>query len=282
LPVVARKVDVARERLDKVLVERGLAESRERAQALILAGSVKVDGQTVRRAAAPVGPEARIELAARLPYVSRGGLKLQHALTAFGLDVRDLTLADVGASTGGFTDCLLQRGAARVYAIDVGRGQLDWRLRNDRRVVVMERTHARDLAGLPEPIDAAVADLSFISLAQVLPSVFGWLRPGGWVVALVKPQFEAGRDKVGRGGVVRDPAVHAQVLRDLAAALAARGWPVRGLTPSPITGPAGNREFLIHVRADADAPTLDLEGAIGAAVEPVADRPPAAGRATAC
>ncbi|HEY3111475.1 MAG TPA: TlyA family RNA methyltransferase, partial [Chloroflexota bacterium] len=244
---------MARERLDRVLVERGLAESRERARALILAGSVTVDGQPARLAAAPVGPEARVELAARLPYVSRGGLKLEHALTSFGLDVRDLTLADVGASTGGFTDCLLQRGAARVYAIDVGRGQLDWRLRRDPRVVVMERTHARELARLPEPIDAAVADLSFISLRQVLPSVFGWLRPEGWAVALVKPQFEAGRGQVGRGGVVRDPAVHARVLREVAAAVAERGWPVAAVVASPIRGPAGNREFLIHLRPDRDS-----------------------------
>jgi 23S rRNA (cytidine1920-2'-O)/16S rRNA (cytidine1409-2'-O)-methyltransferase len=258
---------VARERLDRVLVERGLAESRERAQALILAGSVTVDGQPARRAAAPVGPEARVELAARLPYVSRGGLKLERALTAFGLDVRDLTLADVGASTGGFTDCLLQRGAARVYAIDVGRGQLDWRLRRDPRVVVMERTHARELARLPEPIDAAVADLSFISLRQVLPSVFGWLRPDGWAVALVKPQFEAGRGQVGRGGVVRDPAVHAQVLREVAAAVAERGWPVAAVVASPITGPAGNREFLMHLRPDRAGAPVDLEGQIARAVE---------------
>ena len=258
---------MARERLDRVLVERGLAESRERAQALILAGAVTVDGQIARRAAAPVGPEARVELAARLPYVSRGGLKLERALDAFDLDVRDLTLADVGASTGGFTDCLLQRGAARVYAIDVGRGQLDWRLRQDPRVVVMERTHARGLERLPEPVDAAVADLSFISLRQVLPSVFGWLRPGGWVVALVKPQFEAGRRQVGRGGVVRDPAVHAQVLRDVAAAVAERGRRVVAVTASPITGPAGNREFLVEVRPDGSRPGEELEEQIARAVE---------------
>jgi 23S rRNA (cytidine1920-2'-O)/16S rRNA (cytidine1409-2'-O)-methyltransferase len=247
-----------------VLVERGLAESRERAQALILAGAVTVDGQTARRAAAPVGPQARVELAARLPYVSRGGLKLERALTAFGLDVRGLTLADVGASTGGFTDCLLQRGAARVYAIDVGRGQLDWRLRQDPRVVVMERTHARGLERLPEPVDAAVADLSFISLRQVLPSVFGWLRPGGWVVALVKPQFEAGRAQVGRGGVVRDPAVHAQVLREVAASVAEQGRRVVAVASSPITGPAGNREFLVEIAPGGG--DVDLDGAIEAAV----------------
>src|SRR5689334_3974407 len=160
-----------RERLDRVMVDRGLAESRERAQALIMAGAVAVDGQPARRAAMPIGDEAQIALRERLPYVSRGGVKLAHALDHFEIPVDGLTLADVGASTGGFTDCLLQRGAARVYAIDVGRGQLDWRLRQDRRVVVIERTHARDLVGLPEPVDAAVADVSFISLRQVLPSV---------------------------------------------------------------------------------------------------------------
>jgi len=238
---------LARERLDRAMVERGLAESRERAQALIMAGAVAVDGQPARRAAMPVGESARIDLKAQLPYVSRGGVKLAHALDHFGIDVRGLTLADVGASTGGFTDCLLQRGAARVYAIDVGYGQLDWRLRQDPRVVVMERTHARGLLALAEPVDAAVVDVSFISLRLVLPNVFGWLRPRGWVVALIKPQFEAGRAQVGRGGVVRDPAVHEQVVADVTRAVEALGRRVVGVTPSPIVGPAGNREFLAHV-----------------------------------
>jgi 23S rRNA (cytidine1920-2'-O)/16S rRNA (cytidine1409-2'-O)-methyltransferase len=255
---------VARERLDRLLVDRGLAESRERAQAMILAGIVRVDGETARRAALPVSADAAVEVADRLPFVSRGGLKLAHALDRFGLDPSGQTVADVGASTGGFTDCLLQRGARRVYAIDVGRGQLDWRLRRDQRVVVMERTHARDLADLPEPLDGATVDVSFISLRQVLPSVFGWLTPDGWTVALVKPQFEAGREQVGKGGVVRDPAVHARVLRDVAEAIRQHGRAVHGLTRSPIRGPAGNREFLILVRPEPSG--LDLEAAVGDAV----------------
>jgi 23S rRNA (cytidine1920-2'-O)/16S rRNA (cytidine1409-2'-O)-methyltransferase len=233
--------------LDRAMVERGLAESRERAQALIMAGAVAVDGQPARRAAMPIDAAAEIAVQARQPYVSRGGFKLAHALDAFELDVTGLTLADVGASTGGFTDCLLQRGAARVYAIDVGYGQLDWRLRQDPRVVVMERTHAREVNALPEPIDAAVVDVSFISLRLVLPNVFGWLKPAGWVVALIKPQFEAGRDQVGKGGVVRDPAVHEQVIEAVTAAVRAMGRRVVNVTPSPLLGPAGNREFLAHV-----------------------------------
>lgn len=262
--MVARKDGVARERLDRVLVERGLAESRERAQALIMAGSVTIDGQPARRAATPVPADARIELAERLPFVSRGGLKLAHALDVFAVEVEGATLADVGASTGGFTDCLLQRGAARVYAIDVGRGQLAWRLRQDPRVVVMERTHARHLERLSEPIDGAVADVSFISLRLVLPRVFAWQRPGAWTIALIKPQFEAGRAQVGRGGVVRDPAVHRQVLRQVADMVADAGRHVAGVSSSPIVGPAGNREFLLYARSDGAA--IDLEPAIELAV----------------
>jgi len=231
---------------------------------MILAGIVRVDGEIARRAALPVADAAEVEVAERLPFVSRGGLKLAHALDQFGLDPRGQTLADVGASTGGFTDCLLQRGAARVYAIDVGRGQLDWRLRRDGRVVVMERTHARDLANLPEPVDGATVDVSFISLRQVLPAVFGWLRPGGWTVALVKPQFEAGREQVGKGGVVRDPLVHARVLREVADAIRRHGRAVHGLTPSPLRGPAGNREFLLLARPEPSE--LDFEAAVGDAV----------------
>jgi 23S rRNA (cytidine1920-2'-O)/16S rRNA (cytidine1409-2'-O)-methyltransferase len=238
---------MARERLDRVMVDRGLAESRGRAQALIMAGSVAVDGQPARRAAMPIDAAAEIAVKAGTPYVSRGGLKLAHAVEHFGLEVTGLTLADVGASTGGFTDCLLQNGAACIYAIDVGYGQLDWRLRQDPRVVVMERTHARAVAALPEPLDAAVVDVSFISLRLVLPNVFGWLKPGGWVVALIKPQFEAGREQVGKGGVVRDPAVHEQVIQDVTTAVEALGRRVTGVTASPILGPAGNKEFLAHL-----------------------------------
>jgi len=239
---------VTRQRLDNLLVERGLAKSRERAQALILAGSVTVDGQPARRAAAPTPADAQIRLIKRLPFVSRGGLKLAHALDTFGIDPAGLTIADVGASTGGFTDCLLQRGAARVYAIDVGRGQLDWRLRQDPRVVSMERTHVRDLSALPEMVDGAVVDVSFISLRQVLPSVFRWLKPSAWTIALVKPQFEAGRAQVGRGGVVRAPAVHEQVLRDIRSSIESHQHVVENTSESPLLGPAGNREFLIYIR----------------------------------
>ncbi len=242
-----RMSEKVRVRLDRAMVDRGLVASRERAQALILAGAVAVDGQLARRAAMPVGLDAAIDVRGSIPYVSRGGLKLAHALDHFGLDPAGLVAADVGASTGGFTDCLLQRGAARVYAIDVGYGQLDWRLRQDPRVVVMERTHARDLIALPEIVDAATVDVSFISLRLVLPNVFGWLREGGWVVALIKPQFEAGRHQVGRGGVVRDPAVHEQVVARVARAVEALGHRVVGVTPSPLLGPAGNREFLAHL-----------------------------------
>lgn len=242
---VERMSEVARERLDRLMVFRGLAESRERAQALILAGVVAVDGQPARRAAMPVDGEAEIAVKERRPYVSRGGLKLEQALDHFAIDPSGLVIADVGASTGGFTDCLLQRGAARVYAIDVGYGQLDYKLRQDPRVVAMERTHARELRSLPEPIDAAVVDVSFISLRSVLPSVLGWLRPEAWLVALIKPQFEAGRGQVGKGGVVRNPAVHDEVIANVTAAIGALGKRVVGVTPSPILGPAGNREFLV-------------------------------------
>ena len=246
----ARKVAaLARERLDRLLVDRGLAESRERAQAMIMAGIVRVDGAPARRAALPVAPEADVEVQGKLPYVSRGGVKLAHALERFGLDPSGQVLADVGASTGGFTDCLLQRGARKVYAVDVGYGQLDYRLRQDERVVVMERTHARDLARLPEPVDGATVDVSFISLRQVLPSIFRWQRAGAWTIALVKPQFEAGRAQVGKGGVVRDPAVHDQVLAEIEQAVHSLGHHAAGVTPSPILGPAGNREFLLHIRS---------------------------------
>jgi 23S rRNA (cytidine1920-2'-O)/16S rRNA (cytidine1409-2'-O)-methyltransferase len=256
----------ARERLDKLLVDRGLAETRARAQALILAGAVRVGGEVARRAALPVMPDAAIALAARLPYVSRGGVKLAHALDVFGVDPRDAVVADVGASTGGFTDCLLQRGAACVYAVDVGYGQLDARLRADVRVVVMERTHARDLVSLPELVDASVIDVSFISVRAVLPTVVRWCRPGAWIVALVKPQFEAGRDQVPRGGVVIDPTVHRAVLVATAETIVGIGWGVLGVTASPIRGPAGNREFFIHAWDGAGIAQPAIEDAVELAV----------------
>ncbi|RLC56795.1 MAG: TlyA family rRNA (cytidine-2'-O)-methyltransferase, partial [Chloroflexota bacterium] len=203
---------MAKRRLDVLLVERGLAESRTQAQRLIRAGLVRVAGQVADKPGTQVATNAAITLQARPRFVSRGGEKLEAALVRFGLDVRGWVAADVGASTGGFTDCLLQHGARRVYAIDVGYGQLDWRLRNDPRVVVMERTNARYLESLPEPVDLVTVDVSFISLGLILPMAVRWLKPGGQVVALIKPQFEAGRREVGKGGVVRDPQVHRRVL----------------------------------------------------------------------
>jgi 23S rRNA (cytidine1920-2'-O)/16S rRNA (cytidine1409-2'-O)-methyltransferase len=234
-----------KQRLDLALVERGLAPSREKAQAMILAGDVRVAGQTERRASAPVPPDAAVEIEQPPRFVSRGGDKLDHALTTFDIDVRNKIALDVGASTGGFTDVLLQRGATRVYAIDVGHGQLDARLRSDDRVVVMERTNAREPLELPEQPDIAVADVSFISLTQVLPSVIAVLPEGAPIIALVKPQFEAGKDEVGRDGVVRDPLVHATVIGRVAWWCVNNGLRVRDVTASPLLGPAGNREFFL-------------------------------------
>lgn len=244
LPVARGASMKSRIRLDRLLVERGLAESRAEAQRWIRAGEVRVAGQVVDQPGAPVSPDAPVTLTARPRFVSRGGEKLEAALIGFGVDVRGRMAADVGASTGGFTDCLLQRGTARVYAIDVGYGQLDWRLRNDPRVVVMERTNARYLEQLPEPVHLVTVDVSFISLRLILPRAVGWLHPQGQVIALIKPQFEAGRRDVGRGGVVRDPDVHRRVLMEVIRAAADLGLTLRGLMVSPLLGPAGNREFL--------------------------------------
>jgi len=253
-------------RLDQLLVERGLADSRTRARALLLAGRVRVgEGDAARADRKPgdlVAPDVAIVISATEPYVSRGGHKLAAALDAFGIDPAGLVCLDVGASTGGFTDVLLQRGAARVYALDVGRGQLAERLRHDARVVAMERTNARRIgpATLPEPIDIATIDVSFISLRLVLGPVASTLRPaGGTIVALVKPQFEAGRHEVKRG-VVRDPAVHLQVLELVARHAAHIGLAPIGATASPITGPEGNREFLLHLAAGGARPARDLGG----------------------
>jgi 23S rRNA (cytidine1920-2'-O)/16S rRNA (cytidine1409-2'-O)-methyltransferase len=248
-------------RLDVLMVERGLVESRQQAQRLVMAGEVFIGESRADKPAQAVLPDAPVHVRARLPFVSRGGLKLDAALKQFGLNVTEYVCADVGASTGGFTDCLLQHGAARVYAIDVGYGQLDWRLRQDARVVVMERVNARFLETLPEPIDLAVADVSFISLDIILAAVLNWLKDAGQIVALVKPQFEAGRAQVGKGGVVRDPAIHRQVLlKVLSWAMAHTLQPV-GLIPSPITGPAGNVEFLVHLR-QASGPDAPVESMI--------------------
>jgi len=238
----------ARQRLDEALVVRGLVETRSRARALILARDVLVNGAVVDRAGAAVKPSDAISLVEKARFVSRGGEKLDHALDRFGIAVDGLVAADVGASTGGFTDCLLQRGAVRVYAVDVGYGQIADKLRADPRVVVLDRTNARHLRDLPEPVDIATIDVSFISLKLVLPAVATLLRPDADCVPLIKPQFEAGPKEVGKGGVVRDPATHRRVLEEVLAAAAAVGFGCSGLTASPLRGPAGNIEFLAALR----------------------------------
>ncbi|MGD1147576.1 MAG: TlyA family RNA methyltransferase [Thermoanaerobaculaceae bacterium] len=241
----------ARVRLDQALVERGLAPSRSRAQSLILAGLVRLDGELADKAGKAVTPGARIEVVGHdHPWVSRGGVKLAAALDAFGVDPAGRRCLDVGASTGGFTDVMLQRGAAQVVALDVGRGQLDWKLRSDARVTVMEGVNARLLApaDVPGPFDLVTVDVSFISLRLVLPALVPVLAPDGDLVALVKPQFEAGRGQVGRGGVVRDPEVREAAILAVLEAAAEFGLECRGRTPSPIPGPAGNVEELAYFR----------------------------------
>jgi 23S rRNA (cytidine1920-2'-O)/16S rRNA (cytidine1409-2'-O)-methyltransferase len=235
-------------RVDQLLVDRGLVESRTRAQALIMAGLVFAGDRKVDKPGQTVAEDAALTVKGRdHPYVSRGGIKLAHGLDHWGWDVTGAVAIDVGSSTGGFTDVLLQRGAARVYAVDSGTNQLAWSLRQDPRVVVYEQTSARVLtaAHVPEPVDLIVCDASFIGLAKVLDVPLGFAKPGARLLALVKPQFEAGRGEVGRGGVVRDPAVHARVCAEAADWVSGRGWAVAGVTESPITGPEGNREFLL-------------------------------------
>ena len=237
--------------MDTLLVDRGLAGSRERAQGLILAAKVLVDGRSVTKAGHKVPPDAEIRIVGEdIPFVSRGGVKLQHALSAFHVSVEGLVAMDVGASTGGFTDCLLQNGALRVYAVDVGYGQLAWKLRQDSRVVVLERQNIRHLLTdlIPEPITLATVDASFISLTLVIPAVKRFLAPGSILVVLIKPQFEAGRERVGKGGVVRDPAVHTQVCDSIRVFCESEGFAVMGIVPSPLTGPKGNKEFLLAAR----------------------------------
>jgi 23S rRNA (cytidine1920-2'-O)/16S rRNA (cytidine1409-2'-O)-methyltransferase len=241
-------------RLDQALVERGLCASREQAKRAILAGQVRVNAQTARKPSDAVKPGDTLTVAVPEKFVSRGGLKLEHALEYFHVDVAGQTAIDLGASTGGFTDCLLQRGAVKVFAVDVGRGQLAWKLRRDARVVVMEKTNARLLtpAGFPAPFapaDLAVTDCSFISLRKILPPAVALLRAGGKIVALIKPQFEAGKKEADRGaGVIRDPAVHQRVLRELNEFVAEQpGLAWRGVTESPLLGPAGNKEFLVLI-----------------------------------
>lgn len=253
-----------KERLDKLLVDRGLVETRARARAVIMAGEVRVNGERVDKAGTPVSLDAVIELATPLPYVSRGGFKLAGALDAFGVPAAGRVCADVGACTGGFTDVLLQRGAARVYAIDVGQGQLDWKLRQDARVVILERTNARYLETLPELIDLTVIDVSFISLRLILPAVAGWLGPEADVVALIKPQFEAGPESVGKGGIIRDPVVRRRVLETVLGWAAGNGWHTVGLVPSSLTGTDGNVEYLVWLQRGAA--TSDISRLIDSAL----------------
>jgi 23S rRNA (cytidine1920-2'-O)/16S rRNA (cytidine1409-2'-O)-methyltransferase len=242
---------MAKARADQLLVDRGLVESRAKAQALIMAGLVFSGERKIDKAAQPLALDAALEVRGREhPWVSRGGIKLAHALDHFGWDVTGLVGLDVGSSTGGFTDVLLQRGAAKVFAVDVGTNQLAWKLRQDPRVVVHEQTNARYLtdAIVSEPVDIVVCDASFISLAKVLDTAIDFAKPGAGLMALVKPQFEAERGEIGKGGVVRDPEVHARVCAAAAAWIVSRGWIVEGIVQSPITGPEGNVEFLLAAR----------------------------------
>ena len=241
-------------RLNELLVDRGLAENRSQAQRLILAGQVWLADEIADKPGRQVSHDAAVRLAERLRYVSRGGLKLDAALDAFGVEPTGWVCADIGASTGGFTDCLLQRGAARVYAIDVGYGQLAWSLRQDARVVAIERCNIRHLQGLPELVALATVDVSFIGLSLVLPIVAGLLTAGGQVIALIKPQFEVGKGQVGKGGVVRDPRLHRQAIERVLADAAAIGLGAAGLIRSPITGPAGNVEFLAWLQLGQSPP----------------------------
>jgi 23S rRNA (cytidine1920-2'-O)/16S rRNA (cytidine1409-2'-O)-methyltransferase len=250
--------------LDTLVVERGLAPSRERARALILGRHVTVDGQIVAKAGTPVAADARIALAVPdHPYVGRGGIKLAHALDVFHIDVKDRCALDIGASTGGFTDVLLRRGARRVIALDVGRGQLDWTLRNDSRVIVREGINARALSrsDVPDDVDVVTIDVAFISLRHILPALPPFLTPAADIVALVKPQFEAGRGKVGRGGVVRDPAIHEAVIAAVKSAAVACGFEPLAVSTSPIAGAAGNREFLLHLRPLPSSSNAEAAGA---------------------
>jgi 23S rRNA (cytidine1920-2'-O)/16S rRNA (cytidine1409-2'-O)-methyltransferase len=257
----------AKERLDIALVSRGLAPSREKAARLIMAGHVEVNGQRADKAGALVDARAPVAVAARQKFVSRGGDKLAPVLDAFGVSPRERICLDVGASTGGFTQCLLERGAARVYAVDAGHGQLDAGLRADGRVVVMEKTNARHLVAalFSDLPDLATVDVSFISLEKVLPPIFRVLAPAGEALALVKPQFEVGKGRVGKGGVVRDPADRRAVVNRVARFAVLHGWHVRGVAASPLTGPKGNREFFLHL-SKTGRTLPDLDGLIARAV----------------
>ncbi len=252
-----------KERIDKILVDRGMAQSRERARALIMAGQVVVADHVAEKPGQMVPLDAEVRLKGELlPFVSRGGLKLQKALDEFGIDVHGLVALDVGASTGGFTDCLLQRGARKVLAVDVGYGQLAWKLRQDERVVNMEKTNIRYLTPdmLADVPDMAVIDASFISLAKVLPAVTALVDRGGPIIALIKPQFEVGRGEVGKGGVVRDAEKHREVIEAVSSFAATLGLRVGGITESPVLGPKGNREFLILLKKSNDGRTDKEKG----------------------
>ncbi len=249
------KVKAGKTRADVALVERGLVESRAKAQALIMAGKVFAGERKLAKAGESIAEDQALEVRGQdHPWVSRGGLKLAHALQAFDLDPTGLTCLDVGASTGGFTDVLLRHGAAKVYAVDVGHGQLAWKLRNDPRVVVLERTNARTLTAeqVPEPVDLLVCDASFIGLEVLLPAPLALTAPGAAMAVLIKPQFEVGKERVGKGGVVRDPALHEEVCARIRAWVEAQpGWTVEGVVESPVTGPEGNKEFLMVARKGA-------------------------------
>ena len=244
-----KKQKTGKIRIDRLLVDRGLVESRERGQALILAGQVLVNGQKQDKAGALVPEDGEVRILGEvLPYVSRGGLKLAAALKEFGISVDGKVALDVGASTGGFTDCLLQHGARKIYAVDVGYGQMAWKIRQDPRVVTIERVNIRAIEPslVPEPVDMAVIDVSFISLEKVVPSILKFLRPGAELIALIKPQFEVGREQVGKGGIVRDEAARTAAVERVTTFIRGQGFDVRGVIPSPITGQDGNVEFLIH------------------------------------
>jgi len=258
-----------KKRIDLLMVDRGLAESRNRAQRLVMAGEVRVNGEMVHKPSTSVAEDAEIEIMQRPRYVSRGGKKLEAAVLAFDVQIEGKVCADVGASTGGFTDLLLQNGAVKVYAIDVGYGILHWKLRQEPRVVVMERTNARYLESLPEGIDLVTIDASFISLGVILPAVRGWFEDlKGQVIALIKPQFEAGREAAAaHAGVIKDDTVHRQVLQKILEEVREFGfWPV-GLIPSPIKGPKGNVEFLVDLRLEQPGQPMDLDEMIGSAIQ---------------
>ena len=253
-------------RADQLLVSRGLAESRTRAQALIMAGAVFSGEKKLAKAGDMLAEDAPLEVRGKdHPWVSRGGIKLDHGLTHFGFDVADAVALDVGSSTGGFTDVLLSRGAAKVYAVDVGTNQLAWKLRQDPRVIVHEQTNARNLDAtiIPEPVDIVVCDASFIGLSKVLEAPLKLAKRGAKLVALIKPQFEAGREEVGKGGVVRDPAVHEKVCAEVKAWVESQGWTVLGIVPSPITGPEGNIEFLLGAQRTQSQKSGDSIGTWG-------------------